>query len=188
MMKTIDLIKQLAYSLKLAQLGARPPVITSLTGLKTQQAIKIYREVHGGVPKGPLHHTVDWIFRSRKKNRICTELLQAYLQAREAKENHIQALIVAYESIAANGDISFDQAWQIARETLAGTINLVQCGCCDNGYLIHWLELQNDLHCPWCSGNSKEVSTQSSIPTVNLPPVAMRCSHRLNASNGQRLP
>lgn len=162
MMKTIDRIKQLADSLKLAQLGARPAVITSLTGLRTQQAIEIYREVHGNVPKGPMHRTVDWMFRSKKKNRVCTGFLLAYLQAREARENHIQALIVAYESIAANGDMSFDQAWQIVRETLAGTINLVQCGCCDNAHLIHWLELQTDLHCPCCRGKAKEVSTRPS--------------------------
>lgn len=157
-MKILDEIRQLTDSLQLAELGARPPVISALTGIHRAKAIQIFREVHGFVPKGSLHVTADWIFKSRRQNLVCTHYLIRYQEHLESGNDHITAFIRAYSELEAKPQLSIDHAWVVIQEHDLKDIKLVNCRVCHAQYLLHNLDLQVDHKCPLCSGkgNSKQ--------------------------------
>ncbi len=151
-MKILDEIRQLTDSLQLAELGARPPVISALTGIHRAKAIQIFREVHGVVPKGSLHVTADWIFKSRRQNLVCTQFLIRYQGHLENGDGHIAAFIRAYQELEAKAQLSIDHAWVVIQEHDLKEIKLVKCRVCYTQYLLHNLDLQIDHKCPQCSG------------------------------------
>lgn len=151
-MKILDEIRQLTDSLQLAELGARPPVISALTGINRAKAIQIFREVHGAVPKGSLHVTADWIFKSKRQNLICTQFFLSYQTHFENGVGHIAAFIQAYKQLPAKDQLSIDHAWVVIQEHDLQEIKLVNCRVCHAAYLIHTLDLQIDHKCPHCSG------------------------------------
>lgn len=151
-MKILDEIRQLTDSLQLAELGARPPVISALTGINRAKAIQLFREVHGAVPKGSLHVTADWIFKSRRQNLVCTRFLIRYQGHLERGDGHIAAFIRAYQEIEAKAQLSIDHAWVVIQEHDLKEVKLVNCRVCHTQYLLHSLDLQIDHKCPHCFG------------------------------------
>src|SRR5690606_5095904 len=104
------------------------------------------------VPKGSLHRTADWIFKSRRQNQICTRFFYSYKEFLENGVGHVSAFIKAYQQFQSKEQLSIDHAWVVIQEHILKEIRLVNCRACDSPYLLHALDLQVDQKCPICLG------------------------------------
>lgn len=176
--KTEIELKRLNLALKLAALGARPPVICAITNISRTRAIEIYEECTGmKTPKGRLlPENIDWALKSKQMNLQCSFIVAYYYRAISLGIEPAIALIKSYEAHFSHfpdtqQSVSFDRAWQVVQSIEShGSHTTTSCKHCHSTYIMSKFDLKDDeRHCPVCHVRKKtpvihQVDTAEVLP------------------------
>lgn len=131
-MKLSDEIDQQICARTLTELGARPPMVSMLSGIKVSDAIRLYTEIHNHAPpRGMLPSSHEWYFVTRRRKRDAAIFLSIYLEAaqcapRESKTAWLVAAWRLFIEVSPRASFDINRAWGLSAAFEEGRIKLVR--------------------------------------------------------------
>lgn len=159
--KTAIRVDRTIKSVKLAEFGARPAVISALTDIPLEQAKSIYLEIQGVPAKqGRKCSSLDSFIRNTQQRLQISLLVTNYLRAKNYGIDKAKAIILSYDDFLKScpgtdrtdrSFITIDRAYQIIQSvTIEKTHSLTICTACNSSHFYNQLELVNEIKCPVC--------------------------------------
>jgi hypothetical protein len=128
--------EQLAIAVALADLGARPRVITHLAGVADKDAKLIYTERNGkAASPGALPYSADAILKNDSQRLHAAILVGKYAQLRKLALRHVDAFIKSYawyDAQFGRDVISIDQFDHLVKLTELKRAHLLRCEACES--------------------------------------------------------
>ncbi len=157
-MRRITQVEDFNRAVKLAKLGARPPIIRDLCKtIGIQESLRIYTEAVGSSPPpGPLPSRHETLFETQRLRWQGSVLAVAFRRLEPAVPRFADGYVAAYEHAQAVFQeeeflYTFDRAWLLIRRTAMGHIKLLTCSVCGSEYVHNAAELVNHTrNCPVC--------------------------------------
>lgn len=131
-MKFSEEIDQLLCARTLTALGGRPPMVSALSGIKIQDAIRLYADMHDHAPpRGMLPSSHEWYFVTRRRRSDAATFLAIFVEAtrcapRETKTNHLVAAWNVFIEISPRTLFDINRAWGLTTAFEKGCIKLIR--------------------------------------------------------------
>lgn len=143
--------EQLAIAVALADLGARPRVITHLAGVGEKDARSIYTERNGkAASPGALPYSADAILKNDSQRLHAAMLLSKYVQLKKLNLRHVDSFIKSfkwYDAQFGRDVISIDQFDHLVKLFDIKRAHLIRCEACDS---LMFVTKPGLCKCPVC--------------------------------------
>jgi len=136
-MKFSEEIDQQLCARTLTVLGARPPMVAALSGIKVLDAIRLFTDIHDHAPpRGMLPTSHEWYFVTRRRKRDAAIFLSIYVEAsrcasRESKANRLIAAWNVFLEISPRTLFDINRAWGLMAAFEEGLIKLIRVSECE---------------------------------------------------------
>ncbi|WP_051150949.1 FlhC family transcriptional regulator [Tatumella saanichensis] len=147
---------------ELIRLGARLPLLESVTALSRRKLTRLYKQVAGTPPStGQLPYSADW-FINWQHNLHATAFYHVWVGVQPQKKASAAAcLLSAYRLYLENcppgcvSPLTLTRAWMLIRFCQAGMLELIPCSHCGGKFINHRHQPQGSFICCFCQPPSR---------------------------------